>query len=138
MKTYSKTEIEQMLETKEISFSESLILDFQREKRESDLRKIAKGETPADTTGKVLHTIHIEKIVDLVLKDSRRMSETSCVEFADRYSLSSATVSFSSSLVAKMVFPDRYDGRIRRDDRSWITPIIKDYLRELKVGFVTV
>jgi len=138
MKIYSKSDIQQMLENKEISFSDSLILDFQREKRESDLLKIEKGLTPLDTNGKVLHTIHIEKIVDLTLKAQRRMSEPDCVTFADRYNLSAATVSFSSSLVAKMVYPDKYDGKIRRNDRSWISPIIKDYLRELEVGFVTV
>lgn len=138
MKIYSKTQIQEMLENKEISFSESLILEFQREKRESDLSKIEKGLTPVDTTGKVLHTVHIEKIVDLTLKAQRRMSETDCATFADRYNLRPATVSFSSSLVAKMVFPDKYDGKIRRDDKSWISPIIKDYLRDLEVGFVTV
>jgi len=131
MKTFTKTQIETMLETKEISFTESLVLDFQRKEYESALEKIEAGEMPAKMYGRKLHPIHIEKIVAESLRKGGRLTTAEAGVIADRFGINETSVVHISCVVSKKVFPDKYAGKtFLTEPGRWVIPYIEDYISD--------
>ena len=115
---YSVEEIKTMLANKEISQTDSMVLEFKRKEYESDLAAINKGKKPAKLYGKKMHPIHIDKIVEATIRNNGRLSESSAGEISSRYNINQASIVHISCVVAKECYPDRYEGKPLRSDRD--------------------
>ena len=130
MKTYTKSQIQEMLENKEISFSESLILEFKRKEYEDARDSIEAGLLPEKMYGRKFHPLHIEKIVFETIQNNGRLSPALSKKLAEKYNINWASITYVSQLVAKIVWPDIYIGKPKRKDSQWTKPYIAEYIEK--------